>query len=265
MTFPPMRRLMLVGVVAVLAASVVVACAPARDDSAMLGGQVWRATELRVAQGLVPVPSTGGPTSEFSADRVSGTTGVNLYNGQFTTGSGDSIKIQLGPMTLMAGPPAAMELETAFVQALKSATRYSVTQTELRLLDDSGNVLVSYAVLKPTPLVDTEWNCVMYNNGRGALQSLVASSVITAVFAGDDSLSGTGGVNNYSGKYTAQSGAMTIDPAIVTTRMAGPADVMAQEAAYLAALPKATTYKIEGKQLTLRDPGGAAIAQYEVK
>ena len=49
---------------------------------------------------------------------------------------------------------------------------------------------------------------------------------------------------------------MTIDPQIVSTKMAGPDDLMAQEAAYLAALPKTATYVIDGDQLTLRDARG---------
>ena len=37
---------------------------------------------------------------------------------------------------------------------------------------------------------------------------------------------------------------------------------MKQEAAYLAALPKTATYTIEGDELWLRDPDGAALAHY---
>jgi heat shock protein HslJ len=55
---------------------------------------------------------------------------------------------------------------------------------------------------------------------------------------------------------------MSIDAAIATTRMAGPEELMRQEAAYLAALPQTATYSIEGDDLWLRDADGAALAQY---
>ncbi len=58
---------------------------------------------------------------------------------------------------------------------------------------------------------------------------------------------------------------MTIDAKIVSTKMAGPADLMRQEDAYLAALPKTSTYSIEGDELWLRDPTGAALAHYVAK
>ena len=44
--------------------------------------------------------------------------------------------------------------------------------------------------------------------------------------------------------------------------MAGPDDLMQQEAAYLTALPQSATYSIEGDDLWLRDAEGAALAHY---
>ena len=58
---------------------------------------------------------------------------------------------------------------------------------------------------------------------------------------------------------------MSIDEKIRSTQMAGPADQMQQEAAYLAALPRTATFTIEGDELWLRDSSGAALAQYVAK
>ena len=258
-------RLLLAAMVIALVALALVGCASARDDSAALEGRVWQATEIRTAKGLVPAPDAGGPTTEFVSGKVSGTTGVNRYNGTYSTKPGDKITVAVGPMTLMAGPPQAMALEQSFVEALKSATSYSVTETSLSLQDDSGNVLVNYVVLKETPLVGTTWKCTMYNNGRGGLQSVIETSTVTAVFGEDESLTGNAGVNTYDGKYSAENGSIKIDSAIASTMMAGEPEVLAQEAAYLAALPKATVYEIEGSKLTLRDATGAAMAGYEAE
>jgi heat shock protein HslJ len=266
MTRIPANRLLLMGaLLAVVVLSSFGCSSSGRDDSALLAGNQWQATQVRTEKGLVPAPSTGGPTTEFADGKVSGSTGVNRYNGEYATKQGNKIEITIGPMTLMAGPPAAMALEQSFVTALKSATRYTVTETTLTLQDDAGDVLVSYKILKATPLVGTTWDCTMYNNGRGGFQSLVASSAITAVFGKDDSLTGNAGINNYNGKYSADNGSIKIDSAISSTMMAGDPEIMAQEAAYLAALPKATTYDIDGSTLTLRDATGAAMAAYQAK
>jgi len=249
----------------VLAALALSGCSSQRDDSAKLTDHLWQAREVRVEDRLAPVPDSGGPTTEFAVMKVIGTTGVNRYSGQYSTETGNKITITIGPMTLMAGPPEAVVIEQSFIDSMKSATRYTVSDTELQLQDDAGNVLVSYTAIEGTPLVGTDWKCTMYNNGRGGFQSVIPTSTITAAFSDDEKLTGNAGVNTYNGSYTADSGKMTINPAISATMMAGPEDLMAQEQAYLQALPKAATYKIEGSRLMLRDATDAAIAEYTAK
>jgi heat shock protein HslJ len=58
---------------------------------------------------------------------------------------------------------------------------------------------------------------------------------------------------------------MKLDGVLTTTRMAGPADLMDQERAYLAALAKTARYQIDGTKLVLwgDDPTGR-VATYEL-
>ena len=104
--------------------------------------------------------------------------------------------------------------------------------------------------------------CLAYNNGKGALQGLAASSAITAKFGSDGSLAGNASINQYSTTYTTSGETMSIAAEIVSTQMAGPEELMQQEAAYLAALPQTATFTIEGDELWLRDSSGAALAHY---
>ncbi|WP_343390200.1 META domain-containing protein, partial [Candidatus Amarobacter glycogenicus] len=85
---------------------------------------------------------------------------------------------------------------------------------------------------------------------------------VTAVFGEDGTLSGTGGCNNYSTSYTLDGSTLSINAAIASTMMACAEDVMAQETAFLAALPMATTYAIQGDALELRDANGALVASF---
>jgi heat shock protein HslJ len=95
----------------------------------------------------------------------------------------------------------------------------------------------------------------------------VCCRIALAKFGADGSLSGMASINSYSTTYlTSQSGdGMTIDAKIISTKMAGPADLMRQEAAFLAALPRTATYSIEGGELWLRESTGAALAHYVAK
>lgn len=230
-----------------------------------LEGKVWKATQIAGAPSVLTDKGVQS-TAEFAAGKVWGSGGVNVYNASYTAGPGDAIKISQPAATLMAGSPAADAQEQAFFAALTKAATFSVSADTLTLKDAQGAVLITFAVLEPVALVGTDWSAVAYNNGKGGLQSLAAGSSITAAFGTDGSLTGKASVNQYTGKYvTGDGGTMTIDPQIVTTKMAGPEALMAQEHAYLTALPKTATYTIEGDELWLRDASGAALAQYVVK
>jgi len=230
------------------------------NDSKALGAHRWKA--VTVAGAAV---ANGGPvTAAFENGTVTGNTGVNQYSGSYETQKGNAISIKLGPMTQMAGTPEAMKLEAAYIKSLGQASAYKVDDSKLTLLSPSGGELVVYDVYVPASLTGTDWECTGYNNGRGAFQGVVSSATITAKFSTDGSLSGNGGVNQYNSAYTVQGNTISIQPPVATL-MAGPPDIMEQETAYLAALPKAHTYVIEGPRLTMRSADGALIVEYATK
>ncbi|GEM_PF-1229490 len=234
------------------------------DNSKALEGKVWKATEIA---GVTTVLADKGTevTAVFAAGELAGSGGVNRYAAAYETQAGDGIKISQPAATLMAGLPEAMTQEQAYFAALTKATKFAVTAESLTLMDDQGTTLVRYAVVQPTALEGTEWHALAYNNGKDGLQLLAASSAITANFGSDGSLAGNATINQYSTAYTTSGDAMSIDEKIRSTQMAGPADQMQQEAAYLAALPRTATFTIEGDELWLRDSSGAALAQYVAK
>ena len=151
------------------------------DNSKALEGMTWKATEI---VGVTAVLTDKGTevTAAFAAGELSGSGGVNRYTATYETQPGDEIKISQPASTMMAGPPAAMAQEQAYFAALTKATQYAVASDSLTLTDDGGAVLVRYAVVQPTTLEGTEWDALAYNNGKGGLQSLAASSAITATF-----------------------------------------------------------------------------------
>jgi heat shock protein HslJ len=250
-----------------LIAGVVVGCGggSTADDSKALGGKGWKAVEIA---GVTDVSTAKGSasTAAFEAGTIAGSGGVNRYTGPYTTGPGNTIEIGNLASTQMAGDPALMAQEQAYFAALAKAAKYTVTDKALTLTDDGGKTMVKFEAVEPTSLTATEWQATAYNNGKGALQSLAADSTITAKFGEDGSLAGNASVNQYSTKYTVSGkDQMTIDAQIVTTKMAGPDNLMAQEAAYLAALPNVATYTVDGDELWLRDKDGAAMAVYSAK
>jgi len=230
------------------------------QDAAALGGRIWKAVEIA---GVTTAPADGAEaTATFEGGVVSGSGSVNRYTAAYTTEEPDGITIEQAAATLMAGPDDAMAQEQAYFTALAQAATFSVDEVSLTLMDDQGATLVRFEVAVPTPLTGTTWQALAYNNGKGALQSLAIDSSITAVFGEDGNLNGNASINQYSTAYSTTDDAMTIDEQIISTKMAGPPELMEQEAAYLAALPQTATFAIEGDELWLRDAEGAALAHY---
>jgi heat shock protein HslJ len=81
-----------------------------------------------------------------------------------------------------------------------------------------------------------------------------ADLAITAQFA-DGQISGSGGVNSYSGPYELGPASAFSVGTLATTMMGGPEPAMRGEAAYLTLLGQARSYKLTADRLTLYDAG----------
>ncbi len=82
-----------------------------------------------------------------------------------------------------------------------------------------------------------------------------ADVTITATFA-DSVVSGTSGVNTYSGGYESDSSGFFSAGPLAGTMMAGPEDAMKAEAAFVKRLDSAESYSITAGKLVLRDADG---------
>ena len=244
------------------------ACASSTDTGSggtpppSLAGTAWDLAQYAPAgtTELTPVPDGVTPTAEFTEDQVSGSGGCNRFSGGYTT-DGDTIEI--GPLasTAMACIGDAGQVETDYLARLDEAATYAITDGTLTMSDGTGQVVLSYTEAVPVTLTGTTWSANGINTGTGAVSSLVADTTVTAVFAEDGTISGNAGCNTYNGTYEASGKDLTIGP-LATTRMACEPDVSEQEANYLAALGRVTTYTIRGDQLELRDDEGALQAGY---
>jgi heat shock protein HslJ len=235
----------------------------AYQAAATLEGTPWRLVSYAGPDGrLAPVLPTTELTATFREGRVTGETGCNSFIAAYQV-SGDSLRISQAVSTRRAClDPAAARQEDAYLQALGRVARFSLSGGELTLRDASGAALLVYAPQPQAPLQGTEWLAEGYNNGRGGVVSVIAGTEITARFIGGR-LSGSAGCNTYTGAFTVAGEALTISPLAATRRACiSPLGVMEQEAAYLAALPTATRYRVDGRRLTLARDDGARVADF---
>lgn len=217
----------------------------------------WELTDREDAGAMVAIPAGVTVDAVFADGRVSGGAGVNSYSGAYKAGGGGELLIGPVAATQMAGPPAAMAVEGAYLAALEAVRAYTSDGETLTMLAAGDRPLLTFAARAASPA--GAWEVTGFNNGRQAVVSPVAGSTLTARFGADGAVTGDAGVNTYRADYatTAPDGIRISAPA--ATRKAGPQELMDQEAEFLAALESAATFSVRGGLLELRD-GSDAIA-----
>lgn len=243
----------------------VFAASPEQTDTetSALPSTSWVLSSLN---GSLPLPGTT-ITMDISVDdsTISGTDGCNRYSVGFTT-DGSSLTVgeagAAGPgiSTMMACPQAVQDQATAYMTALSSATSYQLVGNLLVLLNGSNAVATFVPVSQN--LEDTLWQVTAYNNGKDAVVSVMDGVDISLMFDADNRVSGNAGCNDYFGTYMTSNDALFISGVGATRRTcSSPAGIMEQETQYLAALQRATSFRVEGNSLELRMARGELAVQ----
>jgi len=253
-----------------------------------LEGPVWKLVSYLDSKGqTVPVLTGSEVTAQFQDGKVAGKDGCNQYNGTYKV-TGGVLTIKLGASTMMACETKLMDQAKACTTALASAATFQITGDRLQITNGGGKVAATFAAAAPAagpapavaatqaptqtlkittvatatiPLEGTAWKLTALADSKGAAVPTRAGTEITALLQGGR-ITGSAGCNNYSATYKATTTALTINAPAATTRKACPQPTMQQETAYLAALAKVATYKIDGDKLELRNAAGAVLASF---
>lgn len=220
------------------------------EASAQLAGTSW----VLESMGDQQAADDTSATLQFSEDgEVSGSGGCNNYSGEFTT-DGETLKVGELAVTLMACEGPVGDQESAFLSALAETQRFAIDEDALTLSDEDGADLLVFAA-QSNELVGT-WIVTGYNDGEQAVVSVLEDTEAEVSFDEEGNISGTGGCNRLMGTFTADQGNVSVDP-MAMTKMAcpEPLGVMEQEAALIAALESAATYRVEGDTLQLMTSG----------
>ncbi|HNR14786.1 MAG TPA: META domain-containing protein [Thermodesulfobacteriota bacterium] len=119
--------------------------------------------------------------------------------------------------------------------------------------------LLSSSVFGRDPLEGTKWKLTGWT-----ISSIDPKDVnITLNFSGGK-VSGSGGVNSYSGPCETKPDGSFIAGEISFTLIAGPEPAMRAEAAYFKLLGDARFFKIKGDMLTLYDGMGNEMMSFEI-
>lgn len=199
----------------------------------------------------VAIPAGTTISARFVGGTVSGQAGINRYRADYRR-HGDRLELGPAATTLMAGDPEAMRAEHDFLQLLGAIDGYRLEADGL-VLTDRGDVPILW--FRPAPDVDASivgtWEVRGVRVGEGVVSS-ATDPRRSMTFTADGQLSGSAGVNRFSGTARLDGDRLTIGP-LRTTRMAGSPEAMDAEAAFLHALDEVVAVRLEGDDLTLLD------------
>lgn len=251
----PLVCVTVLSLVAVGAMPVVASAGDGDDDEPFLG-TVWildqRASRLGVSSSSVVV------TAQFGSDgQLTGNDGCNQYFTSFTTrGRRLTIDSAIGG-TLIACTGAAGRVSDRYRARLPKARSFRV-RDEVLTVRTTARPLV-FRALDPEEAVAGEWEVTSYYR-TDAVISPIAGSTLTARFA-DETVSGDGGCNRFTGPYEVDDTKIAIGPLASTLRACTDPAIEQQERDYLAALELARTLSLAGGNLTLlREDGGIAVS-----
>jgi heat shock protein HslJ len=191
-------------------------------------------------------------TLNLNGDKLTGNDGCNHYGGSYTS-KGDSFSIGEDLMgTLMACEETIMTQAGGYTSALRKASKFSITDNRLHLLDENGNSLAIFEA-QSQELAGTSWLATFVNTESS--ESAVTSSSIQAAqqtlsFDMESKISGNAGCNDYFADYEVNGSKLSIK-AIGSTKMFCGEGLMVEETAFLSALDKAVSYRITGGSLQI--------------
>ena len=253
------RRLAAGAIVALVAMAATIGCAhgapPPDGVQAAVVGTIWRWVRL-VGPEPLEVAWPGRYTLDLEpGGRYAFRADCNVGGGSYTLDAG---RLALGPAATTLADCGPDSLAERFTTLLGSVEGYALSDERLVLNLARGGGALAFTPQTRTSPAGLAWLVAGYNNGKRAVVSVLPGTSLTAAFAEDGTLSGSAGCNRYSASYALDGEALSTGPARVT-RMAcaEPEGVMEQEAAFLAALETASTYRLRSERLELRTAEGA--------
>jgi heat shock protein HslJ len=110
-----------------------------------------------------------------------------------------------------------------------------------------------------TAITENPWALKSFGNPDGTTNPVLNGTTITAQFSRDGNLAGSGGCNQYSGRYMVQSTLMVVSRVTTTSLACRDNTTTLQEQQYYAAIEDAAALRVHDRVLTLFDTDGKPI------
>lgn len=224
------------------------------DD--IIGTVEWILTSATVDGSPLGLLDSHPVTLRLDGADVGGTAACNSYFGTLI-GRGGQLFDGFGVTEMACDPPAAMDLESAFLAALLRTSDAARDGASLVLTGDG--VELRFDEIPPTPDADLEataWTLDTLIDGEAA-SSIIARPAPTLLLTAG-TIEGSDGCNSFSGSYEIDGTDLRVGALASTLR--GCEDGIARQAEHVSGVLSATpTVTIDGERLTLAGPDGLAL------
>ena len=133
---------------------------------------------------------------------IFGFSGCNFLTGSYNI-SGEAITVAAGPSTTYECQDDLFIQEQAFIGALTYMGMYQVEGELMNLTNPNGDEFVNMTQISPPPKIQgTDWLLKSYNDGQGALVTVLEGSEVTAKFSQEGNLTGSAGCNEYNTTFS---------------------------------------------------------------
>jgi len=234
------------------------AVAPAEPGEDPFGADEWQLIRATVDDADLVLLDTYPVTLRRTGSDVAGSAACNGYFGTVTDGA--FLFDGLGATEMACDPPAAMDLESAFLGALGRVTNAHNNAGTLTLTGDG--VELGFEVVPPAPDADLEgtaWTLDTVISGDAA--SSVLSGTNPSLSFDGTSMSGSEGCNSFNTEYSLTDGSLGIAMMITTTRGCDDGTTR-QSQSVQAVLAGSPAVAIDGDRLTFTSSDGSAALVY---
>jgi heat shock protein HslJ len=110
----------------------------------------------------------------------------------------------------------------------------------------------------------SDWTLQSYADVTGTLVRVKPGTPVTAIFAGDATVSGSAGCNHYRANYTVRDFAISVSTPVSTKIVCTDPDIMQQESVYLKDLVRSEELRISETNLRFYDESGKPVLVFVI-
>lgn len=195
--------------------------------------------------------------------KVTGFTGCNAFNGNYTLEEGNRIRFSKMATTRMACPDQAVN-ESEFLEVFELADNYTVNGNTLMLNVGRRAPLAAFTknTMSTSDITEKYWKLTTLDGQPVTMAANQEREVYFILKAQDKQVTGFSGCNTFSGTYELEKGNRISFGQMLSTLRACP-DVKVNESAFLQVFDQADNYTINGDVLMLNIGKRTPLAVFE--